>query len=390
MFAFYQNTLFNFILYIIIVKKMVMNNKNIFKGILMSIFIFNSSNLFSQTIKTKDGVIMGDRKELIYNCIEGAKNASGTLNLAGFEIGIEEYCNCVADRLFPTLTSTEIIQAMQQNSIQSLFFKNDNLEIIMSCVEGAFDDDEDAFSDTFSDYKIKSSENPSMAEFQREIAIKSCIQGFDDIPKEELDFEEVIFTDDIKEEFCSCASDKILSKGYTFNQLSKADNENSDAFNEVILPCLSQVLQLNKDSYENSFVEGNVYGGGNSSRVPLVDYLGMGYKLKINLGGVERYFLLDTGATDIIIDRDTERELLLSGVLTRDSYGGKSEYQMANNEIVEAQIAKVKKIVIGDYTVTDVKIAIFDNGALLCGISFLDRFKKWEIDKKSNSLILYK
>ena len=53
-------------------------------------------------------------------------------------------------------------------------------------------------------------------------------------------------------------------------------------------------------------------------------------------------------------------------------------------------MVKVKNIVIGDYIVSDVEIAIFDNGSLLCGISLLDKFKKWEIDKSSNSLILYK
>ena len=51
---------------------------------------------------------------------------------------------------------------------------------------------------------------------------------------------------------------------------------------------------------------------------------------------------------------------------------------------------KIKEIEIGDYIINDVVIGIIDEGALLCGISFLDLFKKWEIDKDSNSLILYK
>ena len=100
--------------------------------------------------------------------------------------------------------------------------------------------------------------------------------------------------------------------------------------------------------------------------------------------------MLQMGASDIIIDRDFERELLLNGVLSRKDYLGKADYIMANNKVVNADLVKIEKIEIGDYIINDVVIGIIDEGALLCGISFLDLFKKWEIDKDSSSLILYK
>jgi len=61
-----------------------------------------------------------------------------------------------------------------------------------------------------------------------------------------------------------------------------------------------------------------------------------------------------------------------------------------NNQIVIGQEVKVDNITIGDYAVDNVVIAIIDEGALLCGKSFLDKFKKWEIDKQNKFLILYK
>ena len=178
----------------------------------------------------------------------------------------------------------------------------------------------------------------------------------------------------------------MFDGGYTFGQMLEADDENSDAFNEIVMACLSEVLQVD----ENYNLNSTISGGGVLSLVPLTNYFGNGYKVKIKIGGEEKYFLLDTGASDIIIDRDFERELLLNGVLSRKDYVGKADYIMANNKVVKADLVKIKEIEIGDYIINDVVIGIIDDGALLCGISFLDLFKKWEIDKDSNSLILYK
>jgi hypothetical protein len=71
---------------------------------------------------------------------------------------------------------------------------------------------------------------------------------------------------------------------------------------------------------KKEFKSTNVYnindikGGSYRSLIPLTDYFGKGYKVKITIAGVSKYYLFDTGASDLIIDRDTERELLLNGV----------------------------------------------------------------------------
>jgi predicted aspartyl protease len=63
---------------------------------------------------------------------------------------------------------------------------------------------------------------------------------------------------------------------------------------------------------------------------------------------------------------------------------------LANNQAIQGQKVKIDNITIGDYTVNNVVIAVVDEALLLCGISFLDKFKKWEIDKQNKVLILYK
>ena len=68
----------------------------------------------------------------------------------------------------------------------------------------------------------------------------------------------------------------------------------------------------------------------------------------------------------------------------------KTEFTLANNQKVKAQMVILDNIIIGDYTLNNVLIAIIDEGSLLCGKSFLVKFKKWEIDKQNNVVILYK
>lgn len=74
-------------------------------------------------------------------------------------------------------------------------------------------------------------------------------------------------------------------------------------------------MQVIDTNYPAQHTNNQIYGGGYQCNVPLIDYFDNGYKLRITISGVTRYYLLDTGASDLIINRDTERELLLNGSL---------------------------------------------------------------------------
>ena len=346
---------------------------------LLIILLFIPFFSFSQSIKSKDGIILGDRKDFILTCTASGLKQSQKLNIGVVEVGWNEYCSCVVDKLMPNITSTEMLEAMSKNDLMSLFFKEGNLELILSCVEGFASKNEEALSNL----ELKRNNDPRVAKLQKDLSVKECIK----YASEEQNYfnEEDFLSDKVIKDYCNCAVEKMFDGGYTFGQMLETDDESSDTFNEIVMACLSDVLQVDENYNLNSTISGGV-----SSLVPLTNYFGNGYKVKIKIGGEEKYFLLDTGASDIIIDRDFERELLLNGVLSRKDYVGKADYMMANNKVVNADLVKIKEIEIGDYIVNDVVIGIIDEGALLCGISFLDLFKKWEIDKDSNTLILYK
>ena len=330
-------------------------------------------NCSAQIIKTKDGVSIGKRSDLIASCTKGAEKELMKFN--GIEIETYKYCSCVSDNLIPTLNSWEMEKAVKENKIIDLFLEDKNLEILMSCLEGNFKVDDD--------YIFEDSGN---SETQRKYSIKICVKEIMDAPENND-----LWTKKLAEEYCECAIDKLFSEGYTFKDIQEIEDENSESFNEIAMPCISLVLGDNPEfKLSNTYNINDIEGDKYRSFIPLVDYLGQGYKIKISISGVSKYYLFDTGASDLIIDRDTERELLLNGVLKREDYLGKTQYTTANNQIMEAQMVKVNNITIGDYTISNVVISVVDEGSLLCGKSFLDKFYKWEIDKQNKVLVLYK
>lgn len=341
-----------------------------FSTLILVIFFKNCSG---QVIKSKDGVSLGNRSDIISSCTMGADSLLMSIN--GLEVETYQYCACACDKLIPTINSWEIEKAIKENKLTELFLSGKNFEILFGCFEGKYKIQKD--------YKYNYSDNP---ELQKKIGIKKCIQ---EIMKDTATSD--IWSQEFAEEYCDCAINKLLSSGYTYKIILELESENSVAYNEIAVPCLVELLK-NKTGFKslNTYIISDIEGGGNHCLVPLIDYYGQGYKIKVSIGGITKYYLFDTGASDLVIDSDTERELLLTGALKKDSYLNKTEYTLANNQTVNAQLVKVDNITIGDYTIQNVIIAIIDEGALLCGKSFLDKFNKWELDIDNKMLILYK
>jgi hypothetical protein len=347
--------------------------KDIFRFLLIICIVMYTIPYSAQVIKTKDGVEVGDRKEIISSCSKGFDQR--LVNINGLEIETYKYCACFCDNLLPNLNSWELEKFGQENKMIELFRRDENQKILMKCLEGNVT--------VADDYTFSSSDNPKV---QKELGIENCVIGI--MNDEEM---KDVWTEKLAEEYCDCAINKLYSAGYTYKDILEIEDENSKSFNEIAMPCINQVLKNDPQfNSANTYNKDDIKGGGIRTLIPLVDYLGQGYKIKISISGITKYYLFDTGASDLIIDRDTERELLLDGVLKRDDYLGKTEYTLANNQIVEAQKVRVNNITIGDYTLNNVVIGVIDEGSLLCGKSFLDKFVKWEIDKQNNYLILYK
>ena len=339
---------------------------------LLLTLVTNVFSYYGQYIKTKDGVIFGVRKEFMKVCVESAKEKFMKIN--GLEFEVSNYCGCISDKLIPSLTSEEIDKAMSENSLSELILKEKNFETLLSCLDGNYK--------LSGDFKYGETKDSELA---KKAGVSKCIIEV----MKQTDLED--WTKEKAETYCICVVEKMINAGYTHNDILQITDQNGLAYNEIAVPCLNEAYN-NVDGFKslNSYIQNDIIGSPSQTKISLTDYFGQGYKLKISIGGLEKYYLFDTGASDLIIDKETEKELLSIGVLKKENYLQETKYSLANNEIVNAQLVKVNNFVIGDYTLNNVTIAIIENGSLLCGKSFLDKFSKWEIDKVNSVLILYK
>ena len=348
-------------------KRIIMWNLN------KNIESLNSENNTNQNDKiiSKDGIVLGNKIEFINACTRSGKN--GMIKVNGIDIDVNKFCSCVCDNLFPQMNSEEIFAIQKSKSIDSFLYSDKSWNVIKDCIMPNMKVEDD--------FKFEMSKKE--LSFAKKRLTNECVTGF----YKNNDLKEKISTT-LAENYCSCMIDKLYSNGYNYKDILDINDENSKAYNEILLACMNELAPLSesKSNVNSSDIKGTV----TSSKIPLIDYFGSGYKIKISIDGVVKYFLFDTGASDILIDRDTERELLLNGTLKRENYLNKTQYILANNQIVNAQVVLINNVKVGDYLINNVKVAILDKGDLLCGKSFLDKFKKWEIDKVNKQLILYK
>ena len=135
---------------------------------------------------------------------------------------------------------------------------------------------------------------------------------------------------------------------------------------------------------EFNFKEKN-YRSNGKIILPISKFGDMKY-ITINIGGKDYDFLIDTGASDMLINSKVEQHLLDAGVLRKDDYTEPRIYEIANGQKVRFKRAKLYSAKIGGEIFKDINIAIGDKSAsLLLGMSFLNKFN-WKF--KDNTLEL--
>lgn len=331
---------------------------------------------FGQSIYSKDNIYLGDKQEFITTCIN---TGNKFININGLEIKMTSYCTCACDNLIPQLYSWEMMDAIENNKLIELFSEEKNLKILLDCTTSNVE-----ISDNYN-FGYKTFDKYSESELS--IMIKSCVIEAES-NAEVKDF----FTYSQIYSYCSCSLEKLINEGYSMGQLKKIEDENSEVYNEITLPCIEEFLNEveNTDVLFNEYVKEDISGNKNMTEIKLVEFLGSGYKIKINIDGVVKYFLFDTGASDLIIDSDMERELIFNGSIKKDDYLDEQEFILADNSTVKARVVRLNNIKIGDFKVDNVIVYVIDGGSLLCGLGLLNKFRKWDFIKDSEKLIIYR
>ena len=191
--------------------------------------------------------------------------------------------------------------------------------------------------------------------------------------------------------FCNCAATVMEKRKITLDRFEELADPSSFLYNEISYKCGSPFMR------SSDFAPGwkaadtiNVTGPVHIDSVAVISVLGM-HKIKITIGGITKIWLLDSGASDLLISEEYAKELKDKGVLSDMNYIGEGSYSLADNSILSCRRYKINGVKIGRFVVNEVVLATSKQAKeFLLGKSILNKFSQWTLDNKFEVLILKK
>lgn len=356
------------------------------KGIITTILILSFASAFAQKdgseyIYMKDGKMLGKRETLVKACVSGMEGKD--MNNG------EKVCDCMMTLIAKNFTMKEFMKMAQdgKEGMTKIFTNKKKPELtaeLIECVGYAFSGEGSDTADI------------GRSNDFRDSFIQSCVSEFHKKPEMNE------YSGDI---YCTCFYDKMMEQGLGKNAFKDISDPNSPVVIEIAAPCLIEAKWKEGLKFDDMPVpakEGEEVADDNtvaaevisdvigpvSDSIKLVNIAGV-YRVKVTVGTAEKYFTLDSGASDVCINSILEKELLNQGLITKNDYIGEGIYTLADGSKVKARRVFISDLKLGAYTVNNVEAVILskDSGMLL-GKSFLDKFSNWSIDNKTGSLLL--
>jgi hypothetical protein len=100
-------------------------------------------------------------------------------------------------------------------------------------------------------------------------------------------------------------------------------------------------------------------------------------------------FVLDSGASEVVIPADVALTLLRTGTISRRDFLPGQRYRLADGSILRGSRFNIRELEIGGYKLTNIPAAVAPMaGPLLLGQSFLSRAGNWSIDNERQVLVI--
>ena len=348
----------------------------------------------AQTIRSKDGVSLGDRKDFIDACVEGANEA--TINLNGVEMNATSYCSCVCDLILPRIMASDLLEAKSQADILKVFFQGENFDLLMTCVGGNVSVNQD--------FEYGQMEDNA---FARSVAVQTCAEAM----KRQLG-SAYGASDAMAEHYCECMMHELAVRNIRYTDIDSLVASKDSTMRAVTLQCMDQALnplieeapvpivdgEMDFNQLEmlpedvlayNQYEPEDIVGKKSSCRVYLQSQEKL-WHLELSIEGVSANFLFDTGAADLILSRSFYNDLLALGKIDAGAFKGRQLYEMADGDFLFCDMVELNHVQVGDYIVHHVLAAIMDEGGMLCGMSFFSKFKDWEWQPNKGVITLYR
>lgn len=112
--------------------------------------------------------------------------------------------------------------------------------------------------------------------------------------------------------------------------------------------------------------------------------------LTASIDGDNYKFLLDTGASNIVINKTVLSSLFENGFVTKNNYLGNSVAEIADGNIVECENYEISEIKIGNNIIRDVVVSVINSNdsMLLFGMDGLNKLNVKQLNLKENEITL--
>jgi hypothetical protein len=213
--------------------------------------------------------------------------------------------------------------------------------------------------------------------------VSSCIKGLQKSTSMTLDSSRLA-------SFCNCQLQLLKSKRITDMEMQTLDDPNSILFYEMIYKCGYPFATGGEEEKNWNPNAAKDINGPASDTVPVLNLNGMTY-IKINIGLSTYIWLFDTGASDLLITEEMEKQMKADNLLPDSNYIGIGEYEMANGIVDTCRKYRVDNLGFGKFTINNVTVAVTSKGKkIIAGRSILNKFSQWTLNNRRNALILSK
>jgi hypothetical protein len=190
--------------------------------------------------------------------------------------------------------------------------------------------------------------------------------------------------------FCNCAANIMEQRKVTIERFDELLNPSSLLYNEIAYKCGSPFLQASDFAKDWKASNANDIVGPDIDTVQVISIMGM-HKIKIRLGDEIRIWLIDSGASDLLVSDGFAAELKAKKLFSELDFIGEGQYVLADNRLVSCKRYKVDGLQIGHLKINNVILSVSKEAKeFLVGKSLLNKFTSWSLDNKNNVLILRK
>jgi hypothetical protein len=112
--------------------------------------------------------------------------------------------------------------------------------------------------------------------------------------------------------------------------------------------------------------------------------------IQLNFSGLNYKFMLDTGASNVVINKNVLSDLLSNGVVSKENYIGDSLAEIADGSMIACQNWLVPELKIGNQIIKNLTVSVTDseNSMLLFGMDGLKKLNVLKLNLTENEIIL--